>query len=317
MSSQPARASRSPSSSSGWPLHNLVMAELWDAGVRGTSLDVVAAWKDVSPRGALAVAILSARAPPGAVVGRPARARLRGARRRSTGSSPRAGWTARATQRGQLFAARHDLIPVAAYFLGRLLVLTPVAWRRLSLLLVGVAVGLTSGASSTSTSSPCSGGATRAYPAGSRSSSGSSITGSRGLPENWVLNTGDEDNPIRRLVSTFLSPLATAYVLVIVLLYLVARRWTWWTHRRRASPTPAFSGRIRGRVPRARARARRPRPRPAPRAPCRPCCGLARRRDRVREGLPAHRPVDELHAGGARFPGGRRASSIPMSATTR
>ena len=30
-----------------------------------------------------------------------------------------------ATQRGQLFAARHDLIPVAAYFLGRLLVLTP------------------------------------------------------------------------------------------------------------------------------------------------------------------------------------------------
>ena len=48
--------------------------------------------------------------------------------------------------------------------------------------------------------------------------------GLSGLPENWVLNTGDEDNPIRRLVSTFLSPLATAYVLVVVLLYLVARR---------------------------------------------------------------------------------------------
>ena len=44
-----------------------------------------------------------------------------------------------------------------------------------------------------------------------------------------MLNTGDEDNPIRRLVSTFLSPLATAYVLVIVLLFLVARRRTWWT----------------------------------------------------------------------------------------
>ena len=48
-----------------------------------------------------------------------------------------------ATHRGQLFAARHDLIPVAAYFLGRLLVLTPQSWRRLSLALVGVAVGLT------------------------------------------------------------------------------------------------------------------------------------------------------------------------------
>jgi hypothetical protein len=38
--------------------------------------------------------------------------------------------------------------------------------------------------------------------------------GLSGLPENWVLNTGDEDNPIRRAVSTFLSPLATGYVLV-------------------------------------------------------------------------------------------------------
>jgi hypothetical protein len=34
--------------------------------------------------------------------------------------------------------------------------------------------------------------------------------GLSGLPENWVYNTGDEDNPIRRLVSTFLSPLASA-----------------------------------------------------------------------------------------------------------
>ena len=60
----------------------------------------------------------------------------------STGCCRRAGWaTARRRRRGQLFAARHDLIPVVAYFLGRLLVLTPTAWRRLSLALVGVAVG--------------------------------------------------------------------------------------------------------------------------------------------------------------------------------
>ena len=36
------------------------MAELWDAGVRGASLDVVAAWKDVLLAVALAVAILGA-----------------------------------------------------------------------------------------------------------------------------------------------------------------------------------------------------------------------------------------------------------------
>ena len=30
----------------GLALHNLAMAELWEAGVRGNALDVVAAWKE-------------------------------------------------------------------------------------------------------------------------------------------------------------------------------------------------------------------------------------------------------------------------------
>ncbi len=47
--------------------------------------------------------------------------------------------------------------------------------------------------------------------------------GLSGLPENWVYNTGDEDNPIRRLVSTLLSPLASAYVLVVALVFVVSR----------------------------------------------------------------------------------------------
>jgi hypothetical protein len=68
-----------------------------------------------------------------------------------------------------------------------------------------------------------------------------------GLPENWILNT-DEESPVRRLVSTFLSPLATAYTLVVACLLLAAarpRRWTvaagglayaglLWTHTRAA-----------------------------------------------------------------------------------
>ena len=52
--------------------------------------------------------------------------------------------------------------------------------------------------------------------------------GLSGLPENWVFNTGDEDNPIRRLVSTFLSPLASAYVLVVALIYVFSRPFRWW-----------------------------------------------------------------------------------------
>ena len=114
----------------GLAFHNLVMAELWEIGVRGASLDVVAAWKDMLLAAALVVALLAAGRLP---------------------SWLPSDWLAlvytaavlvywvipqdwlgdgAATQRGQLLAARHDLIPVAAYFLGRLLVLTPVAWRR-------------------------------------------------------------------------------------------------------------------------------------------------------------------------------------------
>ena len=49
-----------------------------------------------------------------------------------------------------------------------------------------------------------------------------------GLPENWILNT-DEESPVRRLVSTFLSPLATAYTLVVACLLLAAARRRHWT----------------------------------------------------------------------------------------
>ena len=127
----------------GLALHNLAMAELWDVGVRGASLDVVAAWKDVLLAAALIVAILGARKLPAWLwADRLALA--------YTGVVvlywvlPQ-GWLGdgAATHRGQLFAARHDLIPVAAYFLGRLLVPTPDALRRLSLAFVGLAVAVT------------------------------------------------------------------------------------------------------------------------------------------------------------------------------
>jgi hypothetical protein len=52
--------------------------------------------------------------------------------------------------------------------------------------------------------------------------------GLSGLPENWVYNTGDEENPIRRLVSTFLSPLASAYAFVVALVFVVSRPFRWW-----------------------------------------------------------------------------------------
>ena len=222
----------------GLALHNLAMAELWDAGVRGTALDAVAAWKDVLLAGALPVAILGARSLP---------MRLWADRFALAYAAlvvlywllPQSSLDGAATQRGQLFAARHDLIPVAAYFLGRLLVLTPEAWRRLSLSLVGVALMLTLWGLVDVYLVPLQWWRASGVPGWFEEQLGLVYHGLSGLPENWVLNTGDENNPIRRLGSTFLSPLATAYVLVIILLYLVARRRTWWTV---VAATVAYAG---------------------------------------------------------------------------
>jgi hypothetical protein len=212
----------------GLAAHNLVMAELWDAGVRGASLDVVAAWKDALLAVALAVAILGARSlPVGTWADRLALAYA--AIVLLYWLVPQGWLDGAATQRGQLFAARHDLIPVAAYFLGRLLVLTPVVWRRLALALVGVAVVVTAWGLIDVYLVPLQWWRDSGVPGWFGEQLGLVYRGLSGLPENWVFNTGDEDNPIRRLGSTFLSPLATAYLLVIVLLFLVARRRTGWT----------------------------------------------------------------------------------------
>jgi hypothetical protein len=212
----------------GLALHNLVMAELWEAGVRGAALDVAAAWKDVLLAAALAVALLGARSLP---------VRTWADRLALAYAAlvllywllPQSWLGGEATGRGQLFAARHDLLPVLAYFLGRLLVVTPAAWRRLSLLLVGLAAGLTAWGLADVYLVPLQWWRDSGVPGWYAEQLGLVYRGLSGLPENWVLNTGDEENPVRRLVSTFLSPLATGYVLVIVLLYLVARRRTWWT----------------------------------------------------------------------------------------
>ena len=203
----------------GLAVHNLAMAELWQAGIRGASLDVVAAWKDVLLAAALVVALLGARSLP---------LQLWADRLALAYAAfvllywllPQSWLDGSATQRGQLFAARHDLIPVAAYFLGRLLVLTPVAWRRVSLAIVGVAVALTLWGLADVYLVPLQSWRDSGVPGWFGDQLGLTYHGLSGLPENWVFNTGDENNPIRRLVSGFLSPLATAYVLVIVLLYL-------------------------------------------------------------------------------------------------
>ena len=230
----------------GLALHNLAMALLWQAGVRGAALDVVAAWKEVLLLVAVLVALVAA------------------------GALPRLGWADRlalayaglvvvywlvpqdwlggaATERGELYALRHHLLPVGAYILGRLLVLDRASWRRLLVVVVGIAAALSVWGLVDVYAVPLQWWRDSGVPDWYDEQLGLEYECLSGLPENWILNT-DEESPARRLVSTFLSPLATAYLLVVALLVLAAaqpRRWTaglaavafaglLWTHTRAA-----------------------------------------------------------------------------------
>ena len=207
--------------------HNVAMAQLWDIGVRGKSLDAVAAWKEAL----LLVALLVVgwrvrRLPP--VKAADVLALAYTAVIVAYWLIPQDVLGGEATARGELLALRHHLFPVAAYALGRL-----VAWAweergRMGALVVLSAtvvavVGLVDLAFVSLQAWRDSG-----VPGWYGEQLGLEYEGLSGLPENWVFNTGDEENPIRRLVSTFLSPLASAYTLVVALIFVLSRPFRWW-----------------------------------------------------------------------------------------
>jgi O-Antigen ligase len=212
----------------GLALHNAAMAQLWELRVRGTTLDVVAAWKEALLLVALGVVAWHVRRLP-AVRAADVLAACYAIVIVVYGLLPQGWLEGEATSRGELLALRHHLFPVAAYALGRLL---GVAWAErgrigwlVALTAVVVAVvGLVDLALIPLQSWRDSG-----VPGWYREQLGLDYEGLSGLPENWVYNTGDEANPIRRLVSTFLSPLASAYLFVVALIYVVSRpfRWYW------------------------------------------------------------------------------------------
>lgn len=211
----------------GLALHNVAMSLLWEAGVRDTALDVVAAWKDVL----LLVAVLVALCVAGAVP------RLLWADRLALAYGaimvvywlvPQSWLGGEATGRGELYALRHHLLPLGAYLLGRLLVLDRAWWRRLAVALVGVAGGLALWGLADVYLVPLQWWRDSGAPGWFREQLGITYQCLSYLPENWILNT-DEDSPVRRLVSTFLSPLATSYAFVVVLLLLVCAKRRPWT----------------------------------------------------------------------------------------
>jgi hypothetical protein len=210
----------------GLALHNAAMAQLWELGVRGTALDFVAAWKEGLLLLTLVAVAWKARGLP---VARAADllALVYTLVVVAYAVMPQDWLDGDATSRGVLLALRHHLLPVGAYAIGRLVS----SWWQperlgvvVALTAAGIAlVGLLDLALISLQAWRDSG-----VPGWYREQLGLDYEGLSGLPENWVYNTGDEENPIRRLVSTFLSPLASAYAFVVALIYAVSRPFRWW-----------------------------------------------------------------------------------------
>ena len=229
----------------GLALHNFVMAMLWRAGVRGGALSVISAWKEVLLLVALALVVAKRRALPFSRTFVPDLLALAFAAFVVVYALiPQSVLGGGATHKGIAYALRHDLLIVGAYFLGRGLELTDRerAWLCHVVLTTAAFVavfGLVDVYAVSLASWRLSAGWYQ-HQLGLDYGLGLSH-----LPENFVYNAGN-NVAFRRLTSTFLSPLATAYLLVVAMFFIpLRRRWglalgallfaaILWTHTRAA-----------------------------------------------------------------------------------
>jgi hypothetical protein len=230
----------------GLALHNAVADALYGAGIRGHALTAIQAWKDVLLVVAFASVgfdALRARRLPFRPLGVDALALAFAAVVVLYALIPQDVLGGHATHKATAYALRHDLVGVAAYFLGRAVAprLGNVRWLVLALAAAVAAWGLVdayaieldwwrhNGTVDYFTKQ-------LGYPYG---------RGLSHLPDNFVYNNGHEQELTRRLISTFLSPLAAAYLCVVglllaprrraaVLLAMPAAAGLFWTHTRAA-----------------------------------------------------------------------------------
>jgi len=213
----------------GLALHNAVMDALYGAGVRGSTLTAITAWKEIL----LVVALVR--------VGLPA---LRARRFPFTwhwadsfalafaalcvvyALVPQSALGGTAGHRAVALGLRHDVVPVGAYFLGRALRLTRDDWRRLLWTLLGTAAAVAAWGLVDVYAISISWWRTNGTVDYFHKHLGYDYNGTGGLPENFIYNVGNNEPFLRRLVSTFLSPLASGYLFVVALLATtVRRRW--------------------------------------------------------------------------------------------
>jgi O-Antigen ligase len=206
----------------GLPLHNIVMSLLWGGGVRGGALTAIEAWKEIVLAAALASvswrALHERRLPfrpllvDWLALGFAALVVLYAV-------IPQSALGGHAGAKAVAYGLRHDLVFVAAYFLGRSL---PLDIRRIRWVIAGAAAAVAAWGLIEVYSVPIEwwrhSGAVGYF----RHELGYVYHGPAGLPENFAFNTSG--GLFRRLVSTYVSPLATAYMLAVALLLLATAR---------------------------------------------------------------------------------------------
>jgi hypothetical protein len=210
----------------GLAVHNAAMAALYAAGVRGATLTAITAWKEIL----LAVAL--------ARVGRDAVRDRRLPFRFGVADGlalafavvclvyavvPQSALDGLAGRKAVALALRHDVVPVAAYFLGRSLRLGRADLRRLAWTLLGTAGAVATLGLLDVYLIPIGWWRTNGVVDYFHKHLGYDYHGTgenprvAGLPENFVFNVGGDKPFLRRLVSTFLSPLASSYLFVVAL----------------------------------------------------------------------------------------------------
>ncbi|HVA29872.1 MAG TPA: hypothetical protein VMU58_01260 [Gaiellaceae bacterium] len=224
----------------GLALHNAVMAALYAADVRGSTLTAIAAWKEILVAVALAHVALEAvrarRLPVHLWLG-DWLALLFAVLALVYATIPQSSLGGHAGTHAVALALRHDVVPVAAYFLGRSLRLDRDDLRRLAWTLLGVAGFVAALGLVDVYAVPIGWWRTNGVVGYFHRHLGYDYHGTgenpavAGLPENFIFNVGGDKPFLRRLVSTFLSPLASSYLFVVALLVVGAAM------RRRAAVT--------------------------------------------------------------------------------
>ena len=208
----------------GLALHNLVMSLLYGAGIRGGALEAIQAWKEALLAIALAGVCWNVRS-----TGRlPFRLGLADYLALAFGAVlvlyallPQGLLGGTAGTEAILHGLRHGLVPVAAYLLGRALAPTPAQLRTFGWTLVAAAAAVAAFGLIEEYTVPVEWWRDSGAVGYFREQLGFDYHGPGGLPDNFAFNSSE--GVFRRLTSTFISPLATAFMLVVALLLAGAR----------------------------------------------------------------------------------------------